>query len=149
MFNCDPGTIHAYLTKFGIQIHRDYSSQEYEEKRRLRKLGLSRFADLKRQYGNRCQVCGRTENLLIHHMWYLQSDKGKVNKNYTTGNKYEYYNALYLAVQLEPDRFRLLCSSCHKDRGTIPVYEARVKKADAFRDTHSDPAAQEASDQIQ
>ena len=38
MFNCHPGTINTYLRKFGIPIRRGYSSPEYEEKRRLRKL---------------------------------------------------------------------------------------------------------------
>ena len=128
MFNCDTATIHAYLKKFGIQIHRDYSSREYEEKRRRRKLGLSRFADIKRRYRDRCQVCGRTENLLIHHMWYLQSDKGKVDKNYTTGNKHEYYNALYPAVQSDPDRFRLLCSSCHRIVGLFQSMKPESRK---------------------
>ena len=128
MFNCDPATIHAYLRKFGIQVHRDYSSREYGEKRRRRKLGLSRLADLKRRYGDRCQVCGRTENLLIHHMWYLQSDKDKVDKNYTTGNKHEYYNALYLAVQSDPDRFRLLCRSCHRVVGLFQSMKPESRK---------------------
>ena len=126
MFNCHPATIHTYLRKFGIPIHRDYSSPEYEEKRRLRKLGLDRFAELKHMYGDKCQVCGRTERLSIHHMWYLQGDI--VVKNYTTGNKHEYYITLYTIVKSELDRFRLLCNSCHRIVGLFQSMQPESRK---------------------
>ena len=126
MFNCAPSTIHTYLKKFEIPIHRDYSSHEYEEKRRLRKLGWDRFAELKHLYGDKCQVCGRTERLSIHHMWYLQGDK--VDKKYTTGNKHEYYNSLYPVVKSEPNRFRLLCSSCHRVVGLVQSMKPESRK---------------------
>ena len=128
MFKCDPATIHAYLRKFDIPIHRDYSRPEYEEKRQLRKLGIEKFVEMKRWFGNKCHVCGYAEQLVIHHMWYLQSDKGKVAKNYTTGNKHEYYIALYPTVRSEPDRFRLLCNSCHKIVGLLQSMKLESRK---------------------
>lgn len=127
IFNCAPATIHAYLRKFDIPVHRNYSRPEYEKKRQLRKLGLDRFAEMKRWFGDRCHVCGRTDKLSIHHMWYLKSGDA-VDKKYTTSDKHVYYNELYPLVKSEPDRFRLLCNTCHKIVGLFQSLNSESRK---------------------
>ena len=127
MFKCDPATIHAYRRKFGIPVHRDYSRPEYEEKRRLRNLGMERLAEMRRWLGNKCQVCGRTERLSVHHMWYLQSGD-TTYKKYPRGAKYLYHIALYPIVRSDTDRFKLLCSPCHSIAGLFQSMEPESRR---------------------
>lgn len=134
IYKCHQKTIQAYRRKFGIPKRRDYSDEYYVRHRKLRAEGKKRFAEMTEMLGSRCSVCGLDSvPLAIHHMYYLPDDV--ISKNYHSSKQYMYYINLYPLVCDNPNRFRLLCRSCHSVIGLFYKFpaDARARMLDAVR----------------
>ena len=65
-----------------------------------------RMAEAKQQFGNKCIVCGFTEDLEFDH---IDPDK----KSFTIGKMWSLSNA---KLQIELAKCQLLCGPCHDDK---------------------------------
>lgn len=112
-------TIYDRLKKYGIPMHEDHSPERGAYLRQCRERGRAaqeRMIDL---LGGRCSICETTDlkQRHIHHMWYYpQGDAIYDNYKKIPGL---YHMKLLPLVEREPDRFMLLCQSCHYAVGKL------------------------------
>lgn len=131
--------IHGYKIP---QIHR-VNSKEYVRLCRIKGAGARRR--MSELLGGRCSVC-RTRNFgqrHIHHMWYVPDDV--IYAKYKSKPYGRYHMDLLQMVESSPDRFRLLCQSCHFAVGKVEsIYKhagldgflAIISEMDAARSGH-------------
>jgi hypothetical protein len=79
--------------------------------RRLKKYNLDPRGKLLVFFGQKCSMCGKTENLEIHHRF----KDGKNDRS--TFEDYEVFMWTYYLIHLEEayERLRVLCNECHDD----------------------------------
>ena len=63
--------------------------------------------------GKSCFICGKKSNLVVHHCYYLKSDKKYSQFANGVHGKVLYQRHLARCIKANPTRFELLCSGCH------------------------------------
>lgn len=139
---CGAAAVHRHIRRHGIPTREDHSAEHGSFLARCRTEGRQRRLDIVEMLGGRCNICRRDKvKLHIHHMCYVPDDV--IYDNYPR-NRPKYYVDLYPLVCDNPDRFRLLCGSCHMVMGKMERHPPGdvdrmlgiVEEMDAMRATH-------------
>ncbi|MCY4492040.1 MAG: hypothetical protein OXC46_11370 [Thaumarchaeota archaeon] len=63
--------------------------------------------------GKSCFICGKKSSLVVHHLYYLKSDKKYSQFANGVHGKVLYQRHLARCIAKNPTRFELLCQGCH------------------------------------
>jgi hypothetical protein len=100
---------------------REYTARRYTEFRK-QKDQISQEV-----FGGRCGLCGSTENSGHYHLHHLEYDPEQ--SAYKRNSKAQWTRTLRLReAQNHPERFELLCQSCHRLVTTLGGYIIRRLK---------------------
>jgi len=89
---------------------------------------LKRRERVLEKLGGKCEGCGTTKRLHLHHVYYSKDSARWVE------GKHDPYNQREKEADEHPERFKLLCVTCHGDHHSIlnneyiRVYHIRKKK---------------------
>lgn len=130
---CGAATVHRHIRRHGISTREDHSAERGSFLVKCRTEGRQRKLEIEKMLGGRCNICHRDKDedkvrLNIHHMYYVPDDV--IHANYPK-NRPKYHIDLYPLVRDDPDRFRLLCDSCHRVMGRM---ERHPQDVDQIRD---------------
>jgi len=93
------------------RIERHRASRSRTRSARFQRIKDERLGVLK-ALGGKCQVCGRAKNRLeLHHKVY---EDGSVRPEVYKANHTKGWIATIVEARTHPERFAILCNSCHK-----------------------------------
>ena len=142
LVGCGASAVYIHMRRHGIPTREDRSVEHKSFLARCHTEGRQRRREIAEMLGGRCNICRRDKvTLHIHHMCYVPGDV--IYDNYLR-NLQKYYVDLYPLVSDNPDRFRLLCGSCHMVMGNMEKHPPGdigrmlgiVEEMDAMRATH-------------